>query len=486
MIRKVRKVVKRTYDKYSTDEYPLFTDNLNPHYDTEMSVQVDKMLATVQQKVAAIYDSLEEPYEMESVPTNEGLNNDIDKLMGKMLKNPLVGLKQMGFNIDGLVGSAALNQLGNPMGLDCFGLTKSNLAGLVGTDYLEGFFSLDYEITFEPDTNCKTEYDGNKLKLSAASLPINASNFNITVFPGYAIAALKDSNEKALEVITLKDFDDNKKLTLKISTKADDGSSDGIDFNMDNPANSGTDGDEDKDCALQELAWLKYILAVCDIIKILVNIVSTVLGIVVPLIDMIKQATIAWVDPPMFAAIINDISQKLMSLVFSIIGSLLMKLWALLDFDCVSAEAAEVIVAINEVLAGIQECMGAVDALALEIEGLSGLGDIFNELIANIGKQINDMIAAWNWQNMQAQVMDALKSAGNDWTEAFTNPDILYSEAVPDEIKSDIQNYISLYREGKAAVNNTVNTIEQLINMFNKTPTEKENSNPSVSSNMES
>ena len=201
---------------------------------------------------------------------------------------------------------------------------------------------------------------------------------------------------------------------------------------------------------------------------------------------MIKQATIAWVDPPMFAAIINDISQKLMSLVFSIIGSLLMKLWALLDFDCVSAEAAEVIAAINEVLAGIQECMGAVDALALEIEGLSGLGDIFNELIENIGNQINDMIAAWNWQNMQAQVMDALKSAGNDWTEAFTNPDILYSEAVPDEIKSDIQNYISLYREGKAAVNNIVNTIEQLINMFNKTPTEKENSNPSVSSNMES
>lgn len=493
MIRKVRKVVNRTYDKYSGDEYPLFTDNLNPHYDIEMSTQVDRILSNVQMRVAAIYDSLDEPYEMEENPTNEGLNDDIDKLLRKLIKNPLVGLAQQGFDVSALIGSPALNQLANPMILDCLGLTDSNLASSIGDRNLLAGTALDYTIKFVPDEFSSTDYSNNELKVCEMSLPQKASNFNISMVDGYSYTLYRTDDTTEVTSVVLTDFDENKEFVIHIKsvytgeTTSDDelknDFSSELDLSDDLGGNSGgeQEEDDDKTCDEMELTWLKYILAVCEIIKLLVNIVSTVLGIIVPLIDMVKQATIAWVDPPMFAAIINDISQKLMALVFSIIGTLLMKLWSLLDFDCVSANAAEVIAQINEVLAGIQECMGAVDALALEIEGLSGLGDLFQELKKNFQKQFEELKNAWNLKNMANTFKETLQSVGEDWKEAFTNPAVLYSEAVPDEIKSDIANFINLYRSGKATVNNTVDTIKMLGDMFNKTPVETTNKVQNVS-----
>ena len=125
MAKEIRRVSKTVYNKYVGSDYPIGTDNLNPHYDTQLETQVNKIINEVHNRIVKAYARANVEYDDSfdfDNPSVEGLNNDLDNLIRKLSKNPLVDLAENGFAIGPLIGSKALGALTNPICLDCNGV----------------------------------------------------------------------------------------------------------------------------------------------------------------------------------------------------------------------------------------------------------------------------------------------------------------------------------------------------------------------------
>lgn len=493
MSRYVRRVSKKVYDKYNGNDYPLNSDNLNPLYNTDLEDQLDKALIFIHGKIQRAYKSYNLDYEDDKFDVNnpsvEGLNNDLDNLIRALNKNPLVQLKNYGFNVSSLVGSKSLNDLTNPLIIDCYGV--STLDDKSEDNINEFYFSED---TTSNLSNSDSESD---LKISGqVSSRVNNSNntyeiryvvnnvkqgwvnpnptsYNNQIVPFDIKAPEVDSNYSFrgwyLEPSYNTKLKNNKFLgynsdvTLYARVEIITNNSD-IENDYEVPEIEDEDEDEEG-CDVKELYWLKIILSVVKIIKILLNVVSTVLGIVVPLINITKEAQLAWINPPLMMSIINRVSQKLMALMFSIVGTLLMKLWSMLNFDCISKNSSDIISQINEVLSGVSSTLGSVDAIALEMNNL----EKESALLDGIKDQINKLQEEWNGKGLSEELSKSMKSLGNDWKKVFTNPNKLYSELVPNETRSSVEDIISQYNETKSTVSSSIEAIKSLISGSGKT-----------------
>lgn len=137
----IRRVTKRTYDKYSTTDYATLSDNLNPINPTDLESQVNSMTNTVQKRIIEAYERAhvtppEELYEGDVSPTT--LLNSIDTLINKLKQNPLgdlLGLENGETDpstldiIPPIISgpSSKTSFLDNPLKLDCAGI-ESTLA----------------------------------------------------------------------------------------------------------------------------------------------------------------------------------------------------------------------------------------------------------------------------------------------------------------------------------------------------------------------
>lgn len=496
MAKEIRRVSKTVYNKYVGSDYPIGTDNLNPRYDTQLETQVNKIINEVHNRIVKAYARANVEYDDSfnfDNPSVEGLNNDLDNLIRKLSKNPLVDLAENGFAIGPLIGSKALGALTNPICLDCNGVAT--------VDQLrQGDFSNELDANnqdqdldsqgSDPNSsgNGEDEAEGDNTPFTIKYITEHSSNWTNPNPTTYTAASCNKENP-----ITLVDavpdsgwffkgwFLDsayNQKIKnnkfegvgsdVTIYAKYIDDSEDD-DQNDDpnkNPISDFPDGPDPDGCDVQELQWLKIILAIVTIVQILVKIVGTVLGIIVPLINIVKEAQLAWINPPLMASLIQRVAQKLMAIVFSIIGVLLMKLWSLLNFDCISATASQTLAQINQVMAGINDIVASVDACALEIDNIGGFD--WKSIADNLNDQVEQLKDAWSPEKFSKDIETALAGVGKEWAETFTDPSKLYSNAVPKEIRDQVEGILCAYNEGKQNVMSTVDTIKGMVDRYSK------------------
>lgn len=490
MAKEIRRVSKTVYNKYVGSDYPIGTDNLNPRYDTQLETQVNKIINEVHNRIVKAYARANVEYDDSfdfDNPSVEGLNNDLDNLIRKLSKNPLVDLAENGFAIGPLIGSKALGALTNPICLDCNGVATvdqlrqgdfSNNRGLDDLDEdLNNSGNGNGEEAKDDDTPFTIKYvtehssnwtNPNPTTYTTAScnkenpiILVNAVPDSGWIFKGWFLDAAYNQKIKNNK---FEGVGSGVTIYAKYIDDSEDGGNDG-DIG-ENAISDFPEGPDPDGCDVQELQWLKIILAIVTVVQILVKIVGTVLGIIVPLINIVKEAQLAWVNPPLMASIIQRVSQKLMAIVFSILGTLLMKLWSLLNFDCISATASQTLAQINQVMAGINDIVASVDACALEIDNIGGFD--WKSIADNLNDQVEQLKDAWSPEKFSKDIETALAGVGKEWAETFTDPSKLYSNAVPKEIRDQVEGILCAYNEGKQNVMSTVDTIKSMVDRYSK------------------
>ena len=490
MAKEIRRVSKTVYNKYVGSDYPIGTDNLNPHYDTQLETQVNKIINEVHNRIVKAYARANVEYDDSfdfDNPSVEGLNNDLDNLIRKLSKNPLVDLADNGFAIGPLIGSKALGALTNPICLDCNGvatidqLRQGGSSNIYNNQSLAGDQSEDGSGSEEPNVGDNTPFTIKYVTEHSS----NWTNPNPTT---YTAASCNKENPIILvdavpdEGWFFKGWFFDSTYNQKIKNNRFEGVGSGVTIYakyVDDSEDGGNDGDTGENaisdfpegpdpdgCDVQELQWLKIILAIVTIVQILVKIVGTVLGIIVPLINIVKEAQLAWINPPLMASLIQRVSQKLMAIVFSILGVLLMKLWSLLNFDCISASASQTLAQINQVMAGINDIVASVDACALEIDNIGGFD--WKSIVDNLNAQVEQLKDAWSPEKFSKDIETALAGVGKEWAETFTDPSKLYSNAVPKEVRDQVESILCAYNEGKQNVMSTVDTIKSMVDRYSK------------------
>lgn len=490
MAKEIRRVSKTVYNKYVGSDYPIGTDNLNPRYDTQLETQVNKIINEVHNRIVKAYARANVEYDDSfdfDNPSVEGLNNDLDNLIRKLSKNPLVDLAENGFAIGPLIGSKALGALTNPICLDCNGVATVDQLRQGDFSNNRGLDDLDEDLNNSGNGNGEEAKDDNT-PFTIKYVTEHSSNWTNPNPTTYTTASCNKENPIILVNAVpdsgwiFKGWFLDAAYNQKIKNNKFEGVGSGVTIYakyIDDSEDGGNDGDigenaisdfpegPDPDgCDVQELQWLKIILAIVTVVQILVKIVGTVLGIIVPLINIVKEAQLAWVNPPLMASIIQRVSQKLMAIVFSILGTLLMKLWSLLNFDCISATASQTLAQINQVMAGINDIVASVDACALEIDNIGGFD--WKSIADNLNDQVEQLKDAWSPEKFSKDIETALAGVGKEWAETFTDPSKLYSNAVPKEIRDQVEGILCAYNEGKQNVMSTVDTIKSMVDRYSK------------------
>lgn len=502
--RVVRRVAKRTYDRYSTVDYGVSSDNLNPLKPTQLESQLTSITKVVQAKVVEAFnkanvDVPEELYRPDVSPAT--MLNAVENLIKKLQKNPVVDLANQ-IGLDALASSPILGGesgfLDNPMKLDCEGVklplvepakdpddaSNSNTDADDSEDEDEDSDKNDenqlaHHNTENGDSDKNDDAAGEKVyqinyhnllnDADAESLPSEYTesdcgeggldiptpstlelNGTVYKFEGWYTdeifnTLLADNKLKYQE----KDVD---LYAMFQETEEDD--SDDTANSASNPDLS-PDDDVD-DCGTIELAFLKIILIIVIILGILVKVLVIVYNIQKVQADIIKEAQLAWINPPLLQSIIAYVMQRLSAVIFQIVGMILLKLWAMLNLDCISENAVATVDQINQVLSGLIDLMGQIDSLAIDFKGNSGdfrqtLRDAvknMREQLAVAGQNIQDQIKELNPKTVWENTKKAGKNVAADLADTYTNP-ATYLAMVPPEIRTKVMNSVNAFKQTK-------------------------------------
>lgn len=484
MAKQIRKVFRRSYDKCIASDYIGDVDNLNPKRNTELETQVNEIINECRSRL----NKIEKKYNLEDEVSKftvrssslDDMQKEIDALLRSLNNNPAKRLSDIGFNPQELVGSDAFEDLGSPLSVNCYGIDTLGSGTSMTVDYAPSS-SEGSDEDEDADKDAETEglTDSQLDKVYTITYNVNGAN-NITSeqikswpqtytmrshsFALYSRLTFPQSSGKTYQFggwyldptfsekiknNIFKGYNRNVTLYAKKYCPEDDIVDSQLDDDEEEDNISANNNKDAKTCAIQELEWLKIVLVIVTIIKILLMIVTTVLGIIVPLMNIIKEAQLAWINPPLMASIINRVSQKLMALVFSIIGTLLMKLWSLLNFDCLSEAASDTLAQISSVLSGIGGVMDGVDELALTIKNTVGYdwSQFAEDTKKNLSDQWKEMCKGWNKDEMAKKFGAAWGEACGEWAAVFSDPNKLYNAAVPAEIRDTISDLISQYQD---------------------------------------
>lgn len=464
-----RKVIKSSYVNYSPADYALagqqFGDNLNPIKPSEMEEQYKEIVIKVRDKVAEAYGKakLEPPEDIfQAEPTPSSLLNALNDLKNRLTKNPLQGLYDMGLggSIPSLL-STNPELLNNPLGLDCEGVSNAYLddddwddeeddsdenegedgsdsEGSGGNGSSGNKDTTEYKITFVFDST-KASLDETELKVTKKDMPLILPKPTITGdfnFKGWyrdSAYATKVSGN------TLKTITSDMTLYAWIVDAKEDSGDEGSGISGGTGGLVGLPAD---DCGLIELEFLKIILIIIQVVKILISVLITTYNIMKAASAIAFRAQLAWINPPAMQDLIGYIMQRLSAIIFQIVGMLLLKLWSLLNFDCISQNTQKVLGEINACLSGLSQLTKSIDSLALQ---LSGSGDLINQIKEAV-KQLKDQVLQiydemkeqYSWKNIKKEFKESVDGFVEDYRELFSNPQLLYSEAVPQEIRDTI------------------------------------------------
>lgn len=506
----VRRVTKRVYDQYSYSDYDILTDNLNPVNPTQLESQFTEMLHTVQKRIIDAYDKAkvkipEELFDPDVSPNT--LLNDVNSLLNKLKGNPLSDLYGDLGNLDALVPFISspdkADSIGdNPLKLDCSGIettlkgstnSASKISGLSGSTTGDGSESsggsgsgsgTGSDIGNSLDT---TDDISSKITITYKNLEASEdmSKYPTTILevecpieiatpleaPGTKIFGgwYYDSNFNVKVPNASLDWP-GKDITLYARFKdpgADDDDNDATTLGNDLDLNSGY---EEDDCDLVELAFLKIILIIIIIAKVLIQVLVIIVAVMKTAAEVVKEAQLCWINPPMLQSLIGYVMQRLSAIIFQILGLILLKLWAMLNLDCISRNTVNTISQINAALAGITDLLGSLDKLSINFsDSNSANWKTLKETIKNLKDQLQDQ-AGKVWDDF-GNVGETLKKAGKDIADTYTNPST-YLNAVPDEIKNSVLEDINEFNSLKNNITQLQATINNLTNRNSKVQNE--------------
>ena len=507
----VRRVTKRTYDKYAFVDYSVNTDNLNPINPTQLEAQVDEITQAARGKLIEAYEQarVEVPQELLDYnvsPTT--MLNSLNDLINKTKQGALDKLiNQLDSNVDlasSVVSQANTNPIGtqffdNPLKLDCNGIqifeeTSDNSDDDNNDDNSEDDESEDDDDEDVDEADNDEDYDGTSsgtssggvadlisivyknlmeaedistwpqklnryefpLKKSDIPLPVEAPDgqvFNAWFKDESLTDKLKDKDE-------IPDPGAGGTVTLyaQFKEEADD---DGLDDdNAQDP--DLPEGGEEKECDEVNLSWLKIILIIIIILKILVMVIVLICNIMKVVAAIAKDAQLCWINPPSLASLISYVLQRLGAIIFQIVGMILLKLWAMLGLDCLSDNTLKTIDQINSALAGLMDTLGEVCGVAMDMKDAAGsmwqaLKDMVTNLQSDLEKQLQDL------QDAYKNIPTELGQVGQQLKDTYTNPQT-YLDMVPAEIRARVFALIDAYDTTKSNILRITETVNKLRN----------------------
>lgn len=508
---KVRRVTKRTYDQYNRFDYSHLPDNLNPVNPTQLESQYDEIVGAIQKRIVEAYEKAKvtPPAELFDPATSPAtLLNDVNALMGKIKGNPLSGLYDDLGNFDTLasfVGDPDKTDsiIRYPPKLNCSDIEstlKASKVDLSKISLAEAQAMLDVDNTGEgsdtttnsSNSNSLLSTDSNSDDEDVGKDPIHItyvglektedmSKYPETVLETECPVTLERPTESPNNMFFGGWFYDelyNQKLANNTldwpgrditiyayfkDTESDDNDNDTnvLDNSLDLSG-----AVDDNNCDLIELAFLKIILIIVIVSKVLIDVLVLVVTILKTAAEVVKEAQLCWINPPMLTSLIGYVMQRLGAIIFQILGMVLLKLWAMLNTDCISRNTVNTIAQINAALAGITDLIGSVDSLAINFSDNSA--DLWNsvkESIKTMKDQLKDQ-AEKVWEDM-GKVGDQLKQAGKDIADTYTNP-ATYLAAVPPEIRNTVTEDINAFNDLKQNITNLQSTINNITNRNGK------------------
>ena len=509
---RIRRVTKRTYDQYNYSDYSLLPDSLNPINPTQLETQYADIVQAVKKKVIEAYEKvqIEPPKELfnpDVSPTT--LLNNVNDLINKIKGNPLKDLYDDLGSFDALAPflsapEKANDMMNNPLKLDCSGIEStlspnkssddddggsggagsggdgssntgdgsgnggangqgdglnSNSALSTGAMGDDGDKSPDFTIKLEYKNLLNGEENDPKYPKEIlesecpVTLAIPSNTPTDQTFAGWYYDGMfsqkvpRDSLDWPGKDLV---------LYARFIDADDDDDDDGGDTVPNDNFNAGFD---DRECDLIDLSFLKIILIIITVAKILIQVLITVTAIMKTVAEVVKEAQLCWINPPLLTSIIGYVMQRLAAVVFQLLGMILLKLWAMLNLDCISRQSVDLIAQINAALAGISDVIGSIDSLAIDFGSIGSAGNSLKEAFKSLGKQLKDQ--SENLWNDMKNYQEKWKALGTDLAETYTNP-ATYLAAVPPEIKRDIVAQIDGINSIKASIANMKGMVDKL------------------------
>lgn len=518
----VRKVTKRVYDKYTSTDYNLIsTDNLNPTSNTQLESQFNEILGGVKNRILNAYESLgiepDDNLTSIDVPTVEGLQSALDNLERLYNKNPLIGLvENQGLSIEAGQLTPFLEDpddgdevFNKPFKLNCEGVSplgKKDEFDIEEEDEEDPLME-EVEVEYNPD---EVEKDDSGANTATPEDP-SKKTYNITYVFDSTIGTnpssnpttyTKDECPKNIAILQITNnnykfkgwyFDEayNTKLTnnklhfkgkdITLYAKVDLDSGNGSEEEEEDFDNSLPPGaNANPDCPELELSWLRIILIVLKIIKILIQVFVTMLNIAKAAAAIAKDAQLCWINPPCLASLISYCLQRVSAIIFQIVAMLLLYLWSLLNFDCISATSVDLVNQINATLAGLSSTFGAVEATAIEFgETKNAWKEAIDHLKNDLTEQVEDLKNKWTDPN---NYLGDIGGAWSDFTDMFTDPHKLYSNAVPAEIRGKVNDVITSVKNIKSNATQVSKSYNSMVNAFKGEKPQQDNKSATYTS----
>lgn len=170
-------------------------------------------------------------------------------------------------------------------------------------------------------------------------------------------------------------------------------------------------------CALKELAFLKIILMILKIVKILRMICAYVISTIYIVMDIVQLAAGAWLNPTNIAKIANKIIQRVLAAVVMIIFKLIQRLWNLLNLNCISDLTQDLIDQIRSALSMLEEMKSLCDPNSISFspsEIIQTLQKSIEEAVANAA----DTLQGLDMKQQGKELADQLKKSANGMADA--------------------------------------------------------------------
>ena len=505
----VRKFTKRVYDNYSTITFRPSVDNLNPQNPSVLESQLEEMVQTVKERVLDAYQKAKIPAP-EELFTSKGetpvsnIMQDLQDLMKavKGTNNPLVGLLDMGLpDISPFLTlpDTSSSIMDNPLCLDCMGVENTlalptyevNITG--GSTGSTGNDSGDSGDSkgdgSSGDSTDSTENSDGDPSDSSDSPPQDEPSYTITyhIEKGENDSANPETYKPSECPIEIEDafpedgyeflgwyYDSsyneavsrsgipNKEANIDLYAKIEEESEiDPEDPGDDAPGSISIDstgnGDDTDGCDMIELTWLMIILIIILIMSIMLKVLVLVYNIMKAVADIAKDAQLCWINPPSLQSLISYVMQRLSAVIFQLIGMILLKIFAMLNLDCVADSINDMVDQINSVMASITSLMSEVDSTALMLSTGDGQEGFLNSLKAlkdQLVDQAKKFQEEFDLQKMGDQISDLLSHQVESYKELFMNPELLYDKAIPPEIKEKVESLIDSYYSTQESIKN--------------------------------
>ena len=489
----IRRFTRRVYSNYGVGNYTPSVDNLNPQNPSELEGQLEDMVTNVKERVVNAYEKagVEPPnylFDSEGTSPTAVLGAIGDLLnRAKMGNNPLADLVQLGipdlkpFLTD---PEDADRIMGNPLVLDCEGVEKTLLATSYANDDSDDSENESGNSSSDGDDseNRGEEGSNGEKKFKITYVVRNGTNPNnpeeygssdcpFTLAPavaneGYEFKGWFSSSLYIEEITEVSDMQKDITLYAKIEEQADDLPEDDEDGDPGPDLSLGDNDDDGSECDKIELVWLMIIMIIVVIIQILIKVLVLVYNIQKVKADILKEAQLCWINPPVLESMIAYIIQRLSALIFSLIGIIFAKLWAMLNMDCVVDSVNDMVDQINSVISSITSTFGEIDGLALNLKALGdseggGILDALKRMKEQMINQVEEFKKNWSIENLSKQITDSLGGAAAEWQILLTNPDLLYDQAVPPEIQQKVQSLLDSYQA-------TMNNIDSMTSTYTK------------------